>query len=164
MADLAVSTAQPLCADHTLSTVLLQLHNAPSQSYTQYSYVYQATSTKTRLMFCFLNEQNFWALDNVKMIDCYTNTSKIQDSGFESGTWNYWTPYNTIYYASGLSTGYNSWSSLAGSHFYLDVQYTIPDGIFQNVTTVIGRNYTISFYLANPLGGNFSLAVVSVGS
>jgi hypothetical protein len=163
-ADLEVSTVQPVCAGYIQSTILLQLYNAPNQSYTRYSYVYTATANKTTLMFCFLNEQNFWALDNVTMIDCTTNVERIRDGGFESGSWNYWTGYNSIYYASGMSMGYNSWPPYDGYYFYLDVEYTAADGIFQNVSTVVGRNYSISFYLANPLDGNVSVAIVSVGS
>jgi hypothetical protein len=161
---LEVSTIRPVCAGHIQSTILLQLYNAPNQSYTQYSYVYKATANKTTLMFCFLNRQYFWALDNVSVKDSITNVELLNDTGFELGSWTYWTAYNTVYYSSGMSYGYSSWGPYAGSYFYLDVQYTAGDGIFQNVTTVTGRNYTISFYLANPRGGNFSVAIVSIGS
>jgi hypothetical protein len=160
---LEVSTVPPVCAGHIQSTILLQLYNAPNQSYTQYSYVYKATANKTTLMFCFLNQQYFWALDNVSVKDSITNVQLLKNTGFEQDNWNYWTPYNTVYYSSGIIASYSSWGPYAGTNFYLDVQYTVGDGIFQNVTTVTGRNYTISFYLANPLGGNFSVAIVSIG-
>jgi len=161
--DLQVSTARPVCAGHIQSTVLLQLYNTPNQSYTQYSYVYQATANVMTLIFSFLNEQNFWTLDQVTMKDCTTNIEQINDGGFEWDGWTYWTPYSSIYYASGISIGHNSWPPYDGYHFYLDVQYTTVDGIYQNVPTILGRNYSNSFFLANPLGGNVSVAIVSVG-
>ncbi|CAF4149716.1 unnamed protein product, partial [Adineta steineri] len=159
----AVSTVRPVCSGYIQSTILLQLYNAPNQSYVQYSFVYKATSNTTTLMFCFLNQQHFWALDNVSMKDSITSYELLSNTGFEDDNWDYWTPYNSVYYSSGISSGYKSWRPYAGSYFYLDVQYTSADGIFQNITTVVGRNYTISFYLANPHGGNVSVAIVSVG-
>ncbi|UJR11357.1 hypothetical protein I4U23_015538 [Adineta vaga] len=158
-----MTTVQPVCSKYIQSTILLQLYNTPTQSYTYYSYVYRATSTKTTLMFCFLNQQYFWALDNVSMKDSRTNVELLANTGFEQANWNDWQPYNSIYYSSGIRSNYFTWTAYAGYYFYLDVQYTAGDGIFQNVSTVIGKNYTISFYLANPLGGNVSVAIVSVG-
>jgi hypothetical protein len=113
-------------------------------------------------MFCFLNEQNFWALDNVTMIQSKTGNQIIGNGDFEAVNWNNWTPYNTVYYGSGITGARNSWSARSGYEFYIDIQYTIGDGIFQKVSTIIGDNYTISFYLANPYGGNVSVAVVSI--
>ena len=151
-----------MCGGYSQPIILLQLYNAPNQSYTQYSFIYKASATKTILMFCFLNQQKFWALDDVSIKNS-VNAELLQDGGFESGSWTYWTGFNTIYQGSGMVTNYNSWSSRSGSRFYVDIQYSAGDGIFQNVTTVIGSNYTISFYLANPRGGNASVAIVSVG-
>lgn len=140
------------------------MYNSGNRSYTQYSYVYQATSTKTTLIFCFVNQYNFWALDDVSMKDSQTNSELLVNGGFESGTWSPWVYFLTVYYASGMSSNYNSWNARSNSYFYVDVQYNkTGDGIYQNVTTVLGRNYTISFYLANPRGSNFSAAIVSVG-
>ena len=114
-------------------------------------------------MFCFLNGQNFWAIDDVSVKDLTANTDILLDGGFESHSWDYWSAYNSIYYGSGMQTSYSGSSSRSGWWFYCDEQYTHGDGIYQNVTTVIGRNYSISFYLANPQGGNVSVVVVSIG-
>ena len=34
------------------------------------------------------------------------------------------------------------YSPRTGSRFYFDLQYTRVDGIYQNITTVIGQNYS----------------------
>jgi hypothetical protein len=113
-----------------------------------------------------MNEQNFWALDDVSMKKSGSSTELINNGDFEADSWTpwtYWLASNSVYDGSGMSYGYGSCNSHGGYYFYVDVQYTAGDGIFQNVTTVAGKNYTISFYLANPLGGNVSVAIVSVG-
>ena len=97
------------------------------------------------------------------MKDSSTNSAILSNGGFETPSWTYWTPYNSIYYGSAMQMSYSGSVPRSGSRFYCDVQYTRGDGIFQNVTTVVGRNYSISFYLANPKGGNVSVAVVSIG-
>ena len=158
-----LTTKQMPCAGYIQSNVLLQLQNLANQPFTYYSYIYQSTTNKVTLMFCFLNQQYFWALDNVSMKDTVNNTELIGNGDFESGNWDFWTHHTSAYVASGIRTNHNSFYPYAGSYFYYDVQYTFGDGIFQNVTTVSGRNYNISFYLANPLGGNVSLAIVSIG-
>ena len=145
-----------------LSTVLLRLVNSANHSFINYSYVYQATTSRTRIMFCFLNRQRFWALDDVSVRHIPSGTQLITNGGFESG-WTPWTHYTTVYYGSGFRSSEAGFSVRSGSFFYYDVQYSIPDGIFQNITTVVGQNYTVSFSLANPFGGNFSIAVVSIG-
>lgn len=161
---LETTTVRPICPGFVQSTILLQLYNTTNQSYTQYSYLYRATDNKTKLMFCFINQYNFWGLDDVSMKDSQTNTNIITNGDFETNNWPPWTYYCSAYYGSGMSSGYSSLSAHGGSYFYLDMQYNkTGDGIFQNLTTVAGRNYTISFYLANPLGGSFSVAIVSVG-
>ena len=119
-------------------------------------------AVKTTLMFCFLNGQNFWALDDVSVTDLTTNTDILSDGGFESHSWSNWSPYNSIYYGSATQEDYSGTGPRSGSWFYSDVQYTHGDGIYQYVTTVVGRNHSIEFYLANPQGGNISVAVVSI--
>ncbi len=114
-----------------------------------------------------MNEQNSWALDDVSMNDSTTSTDLIQNGGFETGNWppwTYWLANNSAYYSSGMSKTSDGWyHPHTRTYFYVDVQYTTGDGIFQNVTTVVGTNYTVSFYLASPRGGNVSVAVVSIG-
>ena len=114
-------------------------------------------------MFCFLNGQNFWALDDASIKLTTGGPELLGNPSFNTATWAKWTPYNSVYYASGITNAYSGWSPRSGANFYLDVQYTHGDGVFQNVTTVVGQNYKITFYLANPQGGNVSVAVVSIG-
>ena len=161
---LEMTTTPPLCSDYTLSTVLLKLVNAPKSNYTLYSYVYRANAVRTTLMFCFLNGQNFWALDDTSMKLTTGGPELLGNAGFETASWTYWTSYNSVYYGSGIGLARAECSPRTGSRFYFDLQYTRGDGIYQNITTVIGQNYTVSFYLANPQGGNISVAVVSIGS
>ena len=153
-----------ICSDYTLSTVLLRLVNSPRQNYTHYTYVYQATAVQTTLMFCFLNQKNFWALDDVSVVRAGTSTQLIGNGGFETTSWSDWTPYNSFYIASGITPARSTAFPHLGSQFYIDIQNTSADGIFQSFSTTIGMNYTIQFYLANPLGGNLSTAVASVGN
>ena len=160
---LAVTTAPELCAGNILSTVLLRLTNSANHSYINYTFVYQATRTQTRLIFCFLNQQWFWALDDVSVRHIPSGTQLITNGGFETGGWPPWIHFNTIYYGSGFRSSASGFSRRSGTYFYYDLQYSIPDGIFQNITTVPGENYTVSFSLANPFGGNFSIVVVSIG-
>ena len=114
-------------------------------------------------MFCFLNQQNFWALDDVSMKLTTGGSEMVRNNGFETPNWVDWTSYNSVYYGSGISAARAEYSPRTGSRFYFDLQYTRVDGIYQNITTVVGQNYTLSFYLANPKGGNVSVAVVSMG-
>ena len=158
-----MTTAPELCAGNILSTVLLRLANSANHSYINYTFVYQAITNKTRLMFCFLNRQWFWALDDVSVRHIPSGTQLINNGGFETGSWSPWIPYNTIYYGSGIRSSITGFAQRSGTYFYYDVQYSIPDGISQSITTIPGKNYTVSFSLANPFGGNFSIAVVSIG-
>jgi hypothetical protein len=162
-------TVSPPCAGYIQSTILLELHNATNQSYTKYSFVYKPNATgQATLMFCFLNRQNFWALGDVSMIDDATNVQRISNASFISGNltdWTYFLGYNSVYSRSRMSqTNDGYYYPYVGSWFYLDIQYTEGgDGIFQSVSLNAGRNYNISFYLANPYGGNVSLAIVCIG-
>ena len=114
-------------------------------------------------MFCFLNRQHYWALDDVSIKHSRNGTQLLTNGGFETGTWSPWIYYCINYYGSGMHSSGSGYSPRTGTYFYYDAQYSIPDGIFQNITMIPGENYTISFFLANPSGGNFSLVVVSIG-
>jgi hypothetical protein len=164
---LAVSTVPPPCGGYIMSTILVQLYNASSQSWTEYSYVYTATASQATLMFCFMNAKKYWALDDVSMVESGTNTNLILNPGFETGDWTDWTHYygyNSSYDGSGMVSSEEMCSPHSGNDFYANIQYTTGgEGIFQNVTTVPGTNYNITFYLANPAGGKPSVAIVSVG-
>ena len=87
----------------------------------------------------------------------------LGNNGFNTISWGAWAAFNSIYYGSCITPTRSDYPPRTGSGFYIDIQYTRVDGIYQNITTVIGQNYTVSFYLANPRGGNVSVAVVSIG-
>ena len=114
-------------------------------------------------MFCFLNQQNFWALDDASMKITSGGSEMLGNNGFNTFSWSAWATFNSVYYGSGITSTHPLYSPRSGLGFYIDIQYTRVDGIYQNITTVIGQNYTVSFYLANPKGGNVSVAVVSIG-
>lgn len=143
--------------------VLLRLINSPSQNYIHYSFVYRANAVRTTLMFCFLNQPNSWALDDVSVVRSGTSTTLIDNGGFETVNWVSWTPFSSAYFGSGITQARPPIYPHSGSWFYIDIQRTSSNGVFQNFSSIIGVNYTIDFYLANPLGGNRSIAVASVG-
>ena len=134
--DLTTASAA-VCSDYTLSTVLLRLINSPRQDYTHYSFVYQAIAVRTTLMFCFLNQPNLWALDDVSVVRSGTNTTLIGNGNFETANWVSWTPYNTAYFGSGITPARPPIYPRSGNQFYIDIQ-----------------NYELEWYLSKLCGAS----------
>ena len=61
------------------------------------------SAVRTTLMFCFLNGQNFWALDDASMKLTTSGGELLGNAGFEIANWLDWSSYNSVYYGSGIS-------------------------------------------------------------
>ncbi len=141
--------------------ILLYLSNVSPFDYQQYVYSYTATSTTTILIFAFRQDPNYWALDDVYVIDTVTNQTINSDPSFESGTLDCCSLCNP----SGSSSAGEVSSSdpHTGYYSYFDGAVGNPDYLILNLTTVSGLLYSVSFWLAN-LGDPTNSATVLIGS
>jgi fibronectin-binding autotransporter adhesin len=147
-------------------TTLLDLENSPEQSYTLYTYSFQAQLAQTFLTFEFRQDPAFWRLDDVSITNS-TNTQLIANGGFENGFYgNQNTPNSwTLIGQAGLDAGgeVSSGCAHSGTYCYNDGAVGGVDGLYQSFATTVGATYTLSFWLAND-GGSIASAVVQVGA
>lgn len=143
------TTTTTLSCIATLSgaTTLLHLVNAASQGYTFYSYVYTALAVSTRLTLSFRMDSNNWSLDTLSVKSIGSSTELLINGGFDLGNQNGWSSCNPN---GATNQGFvqNNWvTSQAGSYYWKDGSTGAADYLYQYFPTIIGTNYTISFYL-----------------
>jgi hypothetical protein len=157
------TTALTCISSLTGATILLNLTNAPSQSYTQYSYIYTALTTSTRLTLSFRMDSNNWSLDTLSVQQIGTSTELLTNNGFEAGTQTGWLSCNLN---SATNNGFvqnNFIYAQAGSYYWKDGSTAAADYLYQYFSSVVGANYTISFYLRGD-GGLPNSATAYIGS
>ncbi|CAF3926678.1 unnamed protein product [Adineta steineri] len=132
----------------TGATMLLNLTNSPNQnSYIQYSYNYIAITTSTRLTLSFRMDSNNWSLDTLSVKRIGTSTELLTNGDFESGTMTGWSSCNPN---NATNFGFIKDDILytySGYYFWKDASTGAVDYLYQYFSSVVGANYTISFYL-----------------
>ena len=101
------------------------------------------------ITFSLLNENAFWLLDNISMMEFNKNDQLIRNEDFEQGNltyWNYCNPNSTSNSSKLAQNG--SLPSQSGQYFYLGAPYPYADFLSQTISTTIGSLYTFSFWLS----------------
>ncbi|CAF1417368.1 unnamed protein product [Adineta steineri] len=160
----ATTTMFTCISSLTGATILLNLTNSPSQnSYIQYSYNYIAITTSTRLTLSFRMDSNNWSLDTLSVKRIGTSTELLTNGDFESGTMTGWSSCNPN---NATNFGFIKDDILytySGYYYWKDASTGAVDYLYQYFSSVVGANYTISFYLKSD-GGLPSSANVYIGS
>lgn len=109
------------------------------------------------ITFSLLNDNAFWLLDNISLIDTNTSSQPIKNRDFEVGNltdWNYCNPSNSANSSTFASNG--SLASKSGQYFYGGAPYPHPDFLSQTIPTVMGRLYKFSFWLSKTATTNIN--------
>lgn len=146
---------------------ILDLAGRPiPNTYTQYTANFSATLSSTDITFAFRNDPGYLAMDDFTLRDLTTSSAvSVVNGGFESGDLTGWT-YDNVYgatYGGAVSNGCDAvMGNHTGSFVWCDGATQAYDAIDQIVSTTIGHNYQISFYLDSadntgyyPSSGNF---------
>ena len=135
--------------------VLLDLAGQPvPHTYTQYTASFIAGTTSTDLSFAFREDPAFISLDDV-VLTTGGGPNLVVNGGFESGVLGNnapvgWT-YLNVFGASAAGTVQSN-NPHSGSNNYYDGAVQAYDAITQNITTVIGQTYNLSFWLDDNSG------------
>lgn len=124
---------------------------AVPHSYTQYTTSFVAGTTSTDLSFAFREDPAFISLDDI-VLSTGGGPNLVINGGFEAGVvgnnapdgWTYLNVFGAS--AAGLVENNNPHS---GSNNYYDGAVQAYDAITQNITTVVGQTYDLSFWLTD---------------
>jgi hypothetical protein len=134
------------------------IHNfageAITHALTQYNFDFVATSAATQLSFAFREDPAFISLDNVSVIadGDMTNTNLVTNGDFEGGSsgpntptgWNYLNTFGATF-AGVVTPG----CGVGGSNCYYDGAVQAYDAINQQLATVNGGLYHLSFFFGD---------------
>lgn len=149
------------CPSKPQVTILLQLVNSTQFNYRYYSYLYQAISSNDRISFSFRHSLSYWCLDDLSVININSKVNLIRNGGFENGI------VKPFYFCS--KQKYILQNILPGKsnqHFGIyafcyrpifNVKYLI-----QNLDTIEGQMYNISFWIKNRSGSINQLKVAMI--
>lgn len=147
--------------------------NCPNiNSYQQYSYIYIAIATQTRITFAFREDTGYFALDDTSVRNILSPTIELLiNGGFEIGnlsSWIYCNPSSSSFPGTLKKTSDNfvaqgkTYAAHSGNYYYLDGAVGNADYLSQMFTTIIGQTYNISFWLYNQGSGTNSNANVII--
>ncbi|WP_372782829.1 hypothetical protein [Phenylobacterium sp.] len=130
--------------------VILDLVGQPvPHTYTQYTASFIAGTTSTDLSFAFREDPAFISLDDI-VLTTGGGANLVVNGGFEAGLVNDnapvgWT-YLNVFGASAAGTVQAN-NPHSGLNNYYDGAVQAYDAITQNITTVVGQTYNLSFWL-----------------
>jgi len=142
------------------------MQNVPAFKYEELDYTYRTSkhSIMTTIVFGFMQQMNYWYLDDIKVIDTVTGLIVNKDGGFESNNlrahYSYCSLSQSNIQNGGTITNDNP---LTGSYSYQDAAKYAPDYLIQSFETVGGRWYNVSFAVGNG-GKPPNLAFALIGS
>jgi len=146
---------------------VLSLQNSPQQDYTFYSYDVTATNATTWLTVFFRQDPAYWGFDDVSLMDTNGN-NLIVNGGFETGDLTGWESVGQQGLpAAGRVTagtpGTTTRNSHSGNYYWYDGAVGGVDGIAQGISTVVGQDYTLSFWLSGD-GGSIASFDAFIGA
>jgi hypothetical protein len=118
------------------------------KTYTEYSVNFTAISSTTDLAFAFREDPAFWSLDNVSVTTSSSSTNLVSDGDFSNTTLAPWT-YDNNYGVNDANGELRSGCGTSGGNCFYDGAVQAYDGIDQNISTVAGQAYTLSFWLTD---------------
>jgi hypothetical protein len=141
--------ALPSNVDEPTGPVILDLNGTAIphayQHYTQ-GFTTAASSTSTDLGFAFREDPAFILLDNVSLVADGSLTNLVVNGGFEIGSgssptgWSFQNP-NGATFQGVIQAG----TGVGGTNAWFDGSVQAYDTLFQNIATVGGTHYTVSF-------------------
>lgn len=147
--------------------MVLFLTNEYMFDYRYYSFLYQTSviSKEITLLFGFLHGPDFWGLDDIVVLDTYTNDGipVNVDGSFESNN------LTRSYSQCSLTESRTSLAQIlwdfphVGNSYYGDGTTSGLTYLIQSFPIVGGRNYNVSFWLQNN-GDPSNVAVVLINS
>jgi hypothetical protein len=146
------AVAGPINQDEPSGNVILDLNGTVDHhAYTQYFASFTATDASTNLTFAFREDPAFLFLDDV-VLTHGGGPNLVTNGGFEDGpngasapnSWTYLNAFGASF--GGVVSGNNPHS---GSLNYYDGAVQAYDAITQNIATVSGEQYDLSFWLAD---------------
>ena len=144
--------------------VIFSLDGQPlPHQYTNYSVSFVATDTTTNLAFAFREDPAYFSLDNVTLTTA-GGANLVTNGDFEQGPVGSQTPngwsYLNLYNASAAGI-VRSGCGTGGSNCYYDGAVGSYDTITQQIATVIGSQYNLSFDLTDNSGQTLGSSVES---
>lgn len=136
--------------------------NPITTTWTQYTASFTAALTSTDITFALRNDPAFIGLDDITLTDVTTSTGVALVNGdFEGGTqtsggntfapvgWNYDNVYGATFGGVVVTGGTGNCPTVAhgGASFWCDGAVQSYDAIDQTVSTVVGHNYAINFWV-----------------
>ena len=132
--------------------VILDLAGTPvPHTYTQYTTSFIAGSTSTDLSFAFREDPAFLMLDDI-VLTTGGGPNLVVNGGFESGLEGSNAPVGWTYlnvFGAAAAGEVSSTPPHSGSLDYRDGAVQAYDALTQNITTVIGQTYDLSFWLTD---------------
>src|ERR1700690_238926 len=150
-------------------TDVLSLQDSPQQDYTYYSYDVTATNSTTWLTVFFRQDPAYWGFDDAALTDTNGN-NLIVNGGFETGDLTGWVsvgqtnlPFGGQVYTGIGSPGTTTRSPHSGTYYWFDGVVGGVDGVAQSISTVVGQDYVLSFWLAGD-GGSIASFDAFIGA
>jgi PEP-CTERM motif len=96
----------------------------------------------------------------------FASTAQVVNGGFETGDFSGWTQFGDTSFNGVCSSGNcpDNYPPYAGNYAAYFGPVGDTGGIYQDIDTVPGQLYTISFYLALPIGGTPNFFSVQFGN
>lgn len=96
----------------------------------------------------------------------FASTAQVMNGGFETGDFTDWTQFGDTSFngVCSVSTCPGGYAPYVGNYAAFFGPVGDTGGIYQDITTVPGQQYTISFYLALPEGGTPNFFSVQFGT
>ncbi len=131
-------------------------------AYTFYSTTFVANQTTTYVSFLFRRDPSYFGFDDAS-VGLAGGPNLLVDPGFELGPvgsqnpvgWGNFQQTGGIVAQGEVETGVGRGSQTArtGLNFWDDGAVGAYDGIYQQINTILGQTYTLSFWLSNPDSG-----------
>ena len=140
---------------------LLYLYNTTAIDYTSYHLTYRAISTRSVLLFGFINYKNYWSIDDISVTKNNGTENLITNGGFETGKL---APFELCPPSNSQPSGQvEPGFARDGVYSFIDNKNPGADILWQTFTTVPQQDYVITFLLRNFASGENSFSVQAAG-
>jgi len=137
---------------------------SPAESLFTTSFV--ADASQTYVSFAFREVPAYWALDDTSVVQMGTSTNLLGDPGFESATvgqniptgWGRWIQPVDVTAIGEVVSNANAGGcgtdvpTHGGTQFWCDGSVEGYDAVYQQISTIAGDTYNISWYLGHDTG------------